>query len=472
MSEKPFHNPFGALGALRDRLPARPVEPEPEPEPAARPAGGQTYPRAVVRLERSGRGGKEATIVEKLDLTPAERETWLKALKAALGCGGRVEGEALMLQGDQRKRLPALLTARGVKKITLAVVLAIAATFTAWSQTAQPAPAFPGAAWERLTSPTTAGYCQAGLDAATARAKKMATTGAIAILGGRVLWDYGDLQVVSYLASVRKSILAMQFGPYVKSGRIRLDKTLKELKMTDLQGLMPAELDATILHLLSARSGVYHPASNAASSAGGDTVGDPPARGSVKPGAYFLYNNWDFNALGTIFEQETGENIYDAFARDFAGPMQFQDFDRAAQRKSGDARRSQHPAYHYFLSTRDMARIGYLMLREGQWAGREIVPRDWARRIVTPVTPVGQMNPDQYRNGPFGYGLLWWIWDGSFNRGDFKGAYTGIGAVGQFITVLPARDLVIAHKTQPGARSVGRDEYLDLVGAILAAKCR
>jgi CubicO group peptidase (beta-lactamase class C family) len=294
----------------------------------------------------------------------------------------------------------------------------------------------------------------------------------MAILGGQVLWEFGDLQLVTYLASVRKSILAMQFGPYVKSGKVRLDKTMKELGITDVQGLKAAELDATVLHLLGARSGVYHPASNAASSAGGDTVGDPPARGSVKPGTYFLYNNWDFNALGTIFEQETGENIYDAFARDFAGPMQFQDFDRAAQRKSGNAQRSQHPAYHYYLSTRDMARIGYLMLREGQWGGREIVPRDWARRIVTPVTPVGQMNPDQFRKGPFGYGLLWWVWDGPFNRGDFKGAYTGVGAVGQFITVLPARDLVIAHKTRPGNVSVSREEYLDLVGKILAAKCR
>ncbi len=57
--------------------------------------------------------------MEKLELTPAEREAWLKALKAALGCGGKVEGESLMLQGDQRKRLPGVLTARGVRKVTL-----------------------------------------------------------------------------------------------------------------------------------------------------------------------------------------------------------------------------------------------------------------------------------------------------------------------------------------------------------------
>ena len=110
----PFHNPFGALGALRDQLPAASAP----AEPAAKPApGGKTYARAVVRMERSGRGGKEATVIEQLELTPAERQAWLTALKAALGCGGKVEGDTLMLQGDHRKRLPPILAARGVKKV-------------------------------------------------------------------------------------------------------------------------------------------------------------------------------------------------------------------------------------------------------------------------------------------------------------------------------------------------------------------
>jgi translation initiation factor 1 len=73
--------------------------------------------RAVVRLERSGRGGKEATVVEQLGLSAAELDGWLKALKAALGCGGSIEGDSLMLQGDHRKRLPAVLKDRGVRKV-------------------------------------------------------------------------------------------------------------------------------------------------------------------------------------------------------------------------------------------------------------------------------------------------------------------------------------------------------------------
>ncbi len=70
-------------------------------------------------MERSGRGGKEVTVVEHLGLPPSEREKWVKALKASLGCGGLVEGDTLVLQGDHRKRLPSLLTARGVKRVTV-----------------------------------------------------------------------------------------------------------------------------------------------------------------------------------------------------------------------------------------------------------------------------------------------------------------------------------------------------------------
>jgi CubicO group peptidase (beta-lactamase class C family) len=353
----------------------------------------------------------------------------------------------------------------------LAIMLASGWALSAPAQT--PAPrVFPGAEWERIVDPKSAGYCQDRLDAVTTRAKELATTSMVVVVGGRVLWDYGDVKYVSYLASVRKSILAMLYGNYVKSGKIHLDKTLKALNIDDVGGLLPKEREATVLDLLEARSGVYHPAANGASAAGGDTIGEAPPRGSVEHGTYFLYNNWDFNALGTVFEQETGENIYDVLERDLARPTGMQDFTRAAQRKSGDAAASVHLAYHIYLSTRDMARVGLVMLRDGAWAGRQLVPADWARRVVTPVTHLAEMHPDEMKQGPFGYGLLWWIWDGPFNQGPYQGAFTGRGAYGQFITVLPALDMVIAHKTRQGTRQVLGPEYASLVDGVIAARCK
>ena len=119
MSEhsKPFHNPFDALRQFGSE--ARGLPQAPEPKPIPEPAGPVTQARAVVRMERSGRGGTEVTVVEQLVLDDAGRQTWLKALKSSLGCGGTIEGETLVLQGDHRERLRALLTARGVKKVTV-----------------------------------------------------------------------------------------------------------------------------------------------------------------------------------------------------------------------------------------------------------------------------------------------------------------------------------------------------------------
>jgi CubicO group peptidase (beta-lactamase class C family) len=326
---------------------------------------------------------------------------------------------------------------------------------------------FPGAAWERIAEPSTVGYCQDRLDLVTARAKELPTTAMMVVVGGRVLYEYGDVTTVSYLASVRKSVLAMLFGNYVAAGKIDLAKTLADLGIDDLQGLTAAEKQATVADLLGARSGVYHPASNS-----GDNLAQAPPRGSQTHGTYFLYSNWDFNALGTIFEQETGQNLYDTLERDLARPVGMQEFDRSTHRRSGNAKASKHLAYHMNFSTRDMARLGYLMLREGQWNGRQLVPREWARRIVDVVTPVNEMNPPNNRKGPFGYGYLWWIWDGEWARGPFEGAYTGIGAIGQYITVLPTLDMVIAHKTTPRAGGqVSRSQYLDLVNRVIAARC-
>ena len=110
---EPFHNPFAALSLKREELPAGPAPAPPKAEEPKGPA------RAVVRLERKGRGGKEVTVVEQLGLPEAEREKWLKALKGALGCGGAMEDDTLVLQGDQRERLPALLEARGVRRVTV-----------------------------------------------------------------------------------------------------------------------------------------------------------------------------------------------------------------------------------------------------------------------------------------------------------------------------------------------------------------
>jgi CubicO group peptidase (beta-lactamase class C family) len=326
---------------------------------------------------------------------------------------------------------------------------------------------FPGESWQPIAPAQSAGWSRAGLDSVRARLSAMPSTAFTAIVGGRVLLEYGDVRAISYLASVRKSVLSMLVGIYVAQGKLDLGRTLADLGMDDVGGLTEAERQATVRHLLMARSGVYHEASNA-----GDDLASAPPRGSQPPGTYFLYSNWDFNALGAAFELQTGRDIYDALAADLARPIGMQDFDRGDQRKSGDTTRSRYLAYHMYLSTRDMARLGYLMLREGNWAGRQLIPREWVRASTRAITKVSEMNPPARRAGPFGYGYLWWVWDGPHATGAYEGAFTGLGAVGQHITVLPKLDLVVAHKTRPGdGRRVTHPEYLTVLEQLVRAHC-
>jgi CubicO group peptidase (beta-lactamase class C family) len=307
------------------------------------------------------------------------------------------------------------------------------------------APVYPGATWERVARDDLAGY---GWDSDALRRTfefirdSANTTGLVVVDRGRVVFTYGDVEELSYLASARKSILAMLYGKWVENGTIDLDKTLADMGMDDVGGLLPLEKQARVRDLVTARSGVYHAASN-----GGDDLASAPERGSQQPGTYQLYSNWDFNAAGAAFEQATGRDIYDELGEQLAGPLRFEDWDRGAQRKSGDLSVSVNPAYHMWLSTRDMARVGYLMLREGDWDGRQLISPEWVRTISGVVTPLEEMHPLRRRDGYFGYGYMWWVWDGPRAVGPFEGAYTARGAVGQWITVLPAVDLVIAHKT-------------------------
>ena len=269
----------------------------------------------------------------------------------------------------------------------------------------------------------------------------MNTTGLMVAVNGKTLFEYGDIEELSYIASCRKSLLSMMFGKYVKNGTINLDLTLKELDVNDVNGLLPIERQATIRDLITARSGVYHPRSN-----DGDDTRFAPERGSVKPGSYFLYNNWDFNAAGGIFEKLTNKDIYETFAHDVADPIQMQDFKLEKQRKSGDSTKSKYLAYHFWISTRDMTRIGLLMLNNGNWDGVQVIPAEWVKLSTSTITPTSQFNPAFKREWKLAYGYLWWIWNDDNKL--FEGAYYAAGAYGQYLLIIPKLNMVISHKTK------------------------
>ena len=339
-----------------------------------------------------------------------------------------------------------------------------------------PAAVFPGSDWE-TASPETAGYRTAALSNVREALAALATTSLMIVSGGRIIFQHGDVTEASYLASARKSVLSMLYGRYVENGAINLDRTLGELGINDVEGLLPIEKTARIRDLLTARSGVYHPAG----SPGADD--NTPPRGSQRPGSYFHYNNWDFNVAGTIFEQLTGRTVFQALTADLAAPIGMQDYDEARQRMLGFRERSRHMAYHLFLSGRDMARLGLVMLHQGRWKDLQLVPAAWVADSTRLHVPAADLH-GPFRNGPLGYGYYWWIPE-TRTAPAWAGSFLASGQFGQYILVLPALDTVIVHRRSVTddfaiARNLGTDtstprpvtsaEFLRLADAVVAAR--
>jgi CubicO group peptidase (beta-lactamase class C family) len=298
----------------------------------------------------------------------------------------------------------------------------------------------------------------------------------LVVVQGRVIFSYGDITHTSKVASVRKSVLAMLYGNYVASGKIDLTKTVKQLGLDDKQPFLPSEEQVTLEQLLAARSGIYLPTGSF-----GQKDYMPP-RGSEQPGAHYVYNNWDFDAAGVAFEKQTGRDIYDALQTDLAVPLGMQDYAAGRQKKEYTPE-SLHGEYVMRLSTRDMARLGLLMLDNGKWNDKQIIPADWVRRTTTLVTPFRDINPSFLRNygepERWGYGLLWWVWDepafpGPSYTGFMQGAYTAAGTGGTYITVLPAEDMVVVNQVDIDKNPkawVTPSSYIAMLSMIVNSYC-
>ena len=105
----------------------------------------------------------------------------------------------------------------------------------------------------------------------------------------------------------------------------------------------------------------------------------------------------------------------------------------------------------------------------------EIIPARWVRRMTTQVTPPEEVRPLGYRSRGLGFGYFWWTWDDPDPRSPFHGAYTYIGSYGQYLTILPAMDMVVAHQLFAGwfgapEGEVTWEEYMGILNRLSASR--
>ncbi|WP_394001068.1 serine hydrolase domain-containing protein [Luteimonas sp. WGS1318] len=260
----------------------------------------------------------------------------------------------------------------------------------------------------------------------------------VALRGETLLMEYGVVDVPMNLASARKSVLSLLIGIAVDRGLIDLDGTLGTLGIDERRTpLTDAEKQATVEHLLQARSGIYL-------QSGAETIENRdgrPVRGEFPPGTHFFYNNWDFNVLGAIFEQQTGLSIGEALDAWLAVPLGMQDFHRDHVFHDRAGSDSDYRTYRIHMSARDLARIGALVAQDGVWNQTRIVSAEWIERSTTRWSTSG---------GPFydGFGYSWWL-------NSELDAVLADGWGGQYMLVDRRRDLTLVARRDTGNSMLG-----------------
>jgi CubicO group peptidase (beta-lactamase class C family) len=278
--------------------------------------------------------------------------------------------------------------------------------------------------WMKYKAPEEAGWSSERLEKIAINSN---ASSIVLVYDGKIVFTYGEYWRRFKLHSMRKSLLSALYGIHVENGSIDLNKTLEELDIDDKTPLTKQEKEAQIIDLLKARSGVFIPSGQETD----EMKKARPKRGSHAHGTFWYYNNWDFNVLGTIFNQETKSDIFEEFYYKIAIPINMQDFRLIDGTYDYELQYTNHPAYPFKMSGRDLARFGQLYLQKGKWDGKQIIPEDWIKQSTTSWSKTA--------NSKQSYGYLWWIEENFFGSKIFYAA--GLG--GQIIGVFPKQNAVL-----------------------------
>ena len=247
----------------------------------------------------------------------------------------------------------------------------------------------------------------------------------------------GGSETLFHVRSVTKSVMALLIGIAVEEEFIdNIDMPLVTfLDEGTAERLNETKRTITLRHLLTMTSGIeWH-------ETGGPEFGqwsqsahqvnyvlDKPL--AATPGTRFNYNSGAVHLLSAVLTRATRMTTL-AFADQYLfGPL-------GITRRAWD--QDQQSLYNggagLQLRTQDMLKIGQLMLDDGQFEGQQVVPRTWVQQTHQELQGLGF----SYGSLPdVGYGFLWWL-----DRQTTVRAYFGWGWGGQFIYVMPEKNLTV-----------------------------
>lgn len=240
------------------------------------------------------------------------------------------------------------------------------------------------------------------------------------------------------IRSISKSIVGLLYGIALDQGKVPiLDRPLLD-QFPVYQDLAqdPARRRMTVEHALTMTLGTEWdetlPYSDARNSEIAMELADDRYRFILdrpmvaEPGARWIYNGGATAILAHLIAEGTGIPLLEFARQRLFQPLGIGDVEWVEGSNGEPA-----AASGLRLRPRDLAKIGQLVLDEGQWQGREIVPNDWLKASVDQAVAA---------EDGLGYGYLWWLGRG---RKDGHDWIAGFGNGGQRLVVIPDLDLVV-----------------------------
>ena len=294
--------------------------------------------------------------------------------------------------------------------------------------------------------------------------KRPATNGVI-IKNGYLVGEFGDVHSIAPTYSVAKSMLATVTAVAVRDGHIKnLDAPVGS-QIKDGGYDSPQNAKVTWRHHLQQETewegemwGKKHDFVGAEAFGGGERK----PRALQAPGTLYEYNDVRINRFALSLLRLFKKPVPEVFRDEVMDPIgasstwlwvpyvnSYADVDG---QKMASVSGGTRWGGGVWINALDMARFGYLWLRNGRWGDKQIIPPDYIKQALTPSA-----------HGP-DYGFLWWL----NTRGNAKtlptNSYQAQGAGSNTIFVSPDHDLVIVWRWHGGGKEQFFRQVIDAIG--------
>ena len=270
----------------------------------------------------------------------------------------------------------------------------------------------------------------------------------VVLKDGRLLAEWGDTRRVDHTFSVAKSVVSIVGGLAFDRGLIDLDEPVRR---TVRDGGFESEHNRAITwrHLFEQTSewegtlfGKPDAVDRNRAVGKTDRLDKAETRELREPGTFFEYNDVRINRLALCLLRVLGRPLPRVLAEEVMAPIgatdtwQWHGYYNSVVDVDGTAMRSVSGGGHWggglWISARDLARLGHLMLNRGRWDGKQILSKEWVDRSSSPSEVNGN------------YGFLWWLnTDRALWPSAPESSYAALGHGQNVVWIDPDDDLVV-----------------------------